>query len=369
MMLTKGMEKNLNQFTLVVIILCLLGLGMIYSASYVYAMEEFGNSALFFLKQFFFLLLGAGVCFFFSKTKFQFWFKHSYKLNFLATCAILMTFIPQLGLSMKGSSRWLRVGFMGLQPGEFVKYTVLLSSVYFFHRFNLMDRNTRLKKLALLLIPLGLLIFQPDFGMFALCMMNIVLVAYFSNFPRKWFYSGLITSLIAMLGILIMAPYRVRRLLSYLDPWNDPQNSGFQVIQSFLAFALGGFTGQGIGNSKEKLFYLPEAHNDFIFSVIGEELGFIGVFLLISLFMSFVFLGIKLALSLKNSITKTFAVVVIFSISFQALTNMAVVLGLLPTKGLNLPFISYGGSSLLANAFILGLFFSAIRSDLDERTD
>jgi cell division protein FtsW len=334
---------------------------MIYSASYLYAKEEFGNSWLFFFKQSVFIVLGVFVCLGFSKTKFQFWYKNSFKLNLAVSFLLLLTFFPQFGLSLKGASRWLRFGGFNLQPGELAKYTTLLSSVYFFNNFKFWDRQQVLKALGVLLLPMSLLIFQPDFGMFALCMMNITLIAFLSSFPRKWFYRSLILVVLGMGGILITAPYRVKRLLSYLDPWNDPQNSGFQVIQSFLAFALGSFSGQGIGNSKEKLFYLPEAHNDFIFSVIGEELGFIGVFILVSLFISFTFFGLKIAIGFKNKTHSLFGVAAILSITFQAILNMGVVLGLLPTKGLNLPFISYGGSSLLANFFILGLFFSLIK--------
>ncbi len=341
----------------------MIGLGMIYSSSYMFAKEEFGSSYHFFLKQFIFLIVGGGVCYTLSLSKFNFWYKHSLKINVFFGFLILLTFIPQVGLALKGSSRWIKLGFLGIQPGEFAKYSILLSSVYFFHQFPFWDKNQRIKNLVMLTFPMILLIFQPDFGMFVLCMVNILFVCFMSQFPRKWFYSILLSGVIGMIGILFAAPYRVKRLLSYLDPWNDPQNSGFQIIQSFLAFALGGVSGAGVGNSQEKLFYLPEAHNDFIFSVIGEEMGFIGILFLITLFVFFIYTGFRLALKLQNSTKSLFGITVIFSIGFQAVLNMGVVLGLLPTKGLNLPFISYGGSSLLANAILLGLFFSILKSE------
>jgi cell division protein FtsW len=149
--------------------------------------------------------------------------------------------------------------------------------------------------------------------------------------------------------------------MTFLDPWRDPKGSGFQVIQSFLAFANGSFFGQGLGNSNEKLFYLPEAYNDFIFSVVGEELGFLGVFVTILMFLSFIFIGFKISITLKSRVGSIMASTIIFVIGFQAFLNMGVVLGVLPTKGLNLPFISYGGSSMVANLVALGLIIATLK--------
>jgi cell division protein FtsW len=157
--------------------------------------------------------------------------------------------------------------------------------------------------------------------------------------------------------------------MAYLDPWNDPRGSGFQIIQSFLAFANGSIFGTGLGNGNEKLFYLPEAHNDFIFSVIGEELGFIGVLFVVILFVGMTMYGLKLSMNIKSQSESIFASGAIVSISFQAFLNMAVVLGLLPTKGLTLPLMSYGGSSLVSNLLLMGLFFSCIRFSYKDHHD
>lgn len=173
-------------------------------------------------------------------------------------------------------------------------------------------------------------------------------------------YGSIAAAVSISLPILFLESYRVKRLLTFLDPWAHPKSSGFQVIQSFLAFANGSFFGQGIGNSNEKLFYLPEAHNDFIFSVIGEELGFVGVFLIVALFLSLVFYGFKIALKMPSKRRFMLVTAISFSIGLQSLLNMGVVLGLLPTKGMNLPFISYGGSSLIANLIGIGIILSAI---------
>ncbi|MCB9094652.1 MAG: putative lipid II flippase FtsW [Halobacteriovoraceae bacterium] len=353
-------SKTLNLFIVNAALLCITGLIFIYSASYMFAKEEFGNSAYFFLRQLTYVLVSIGFCFLLAKTKFSFWYKHSLKINFLCTLLIVLTLIPSIGFSSKGSARWLHLGFMNLQPGEFAKYSVLLSSVYFFHHFKFWTNRQKIIYFFILTGPLFFLIIQPDFGMFVICLVNLLFVCFLSSFPRKWFYSIVSAGLLLVVSTALIAPYRVRRLLVFMNPWEDPQNSGFQIIQSFLAFAQGGLIGSGIGNSKEKLFYLPEAHNDFIFSVMGEEMGLIGLFLIILLFGSFLYLGFRLALTVENKTKSLFAVAAIFTIVLQAILNMGVVLGLLPTKGLNLPFISYGGSSLLANAILLGLFFSIL---------
>ena len=148
-----------------------------------------------------------------------------------------------------------------------------------------------------------------------------------------------------------------------MDPWKNPKTSGFQIIQSYLAFANGSFSGQGLGNSNEKLFYLPEAHNDFIFSVIGEELGFLGVFLIIAMFVCLIYFGYKFALQLNSRLAFILASTVMFSLGLQSVLNMGVVLGLLPTKGLNLPFISYGGSSMISSAILFGFLLSLTKQN------
>src|SRR5690606_26270730 len=173
-------------------------------------------------------------------------------------------------------------------------------------------------------------IVQPDFGTFFISAIIIGFIAYLSSFPRKYFYASLISGIVGIVIILLAAPYRVKRILSFLDPWKDPRGTGFQIIQSFLAFANGSIFGQGLGNSNEKLFYLPEAYNDFIFSVVGEELGFVGVCATVIMFISFIFIGFKMAINLKSRVGSIMTSTIIFSIGFQAFLNMGVVLGILP---------------------------------------
>ncbi len=334
---------------------------MVFSASYMYATENMGSSYHFLFKQLIFIAIGLVGALIFSKLKILYLYKNAYKINVFFGFLVTLTLVPGLRVVIKGSKRWLNLGFMHLQPGEFLKYTLMLAAIRYFENFNHYTPKQRVIYMSGLVYPLAIFILQPDFGTFFISALIIGFIAFLSSFPRKYFYSAVVVGMIAGFAILVSAPYRVKRLLTFLDPWKDPRGSGFQVIQSFLAFANGSFFGQGLGNSNEKLFYLPEAYNDFIFSVVGEELGFVGVFVTVLMFISLIFIGLKVAITLKSRVGSILVCAIIFAIGFQAFMNMGVVLGVLPTKGLNLPFISYGGSSMVANLAALGLIFACIK--------
>ncbi len=355
------LEKLTNYFVINIFFLCLFGIIMIFSASYMYAKENMGTSHFFLSKQLIYITLGLGVAFVISKLKILYLYKQAYRINAAFGILLTMTLVPGLGVMMKGSRRWLNLGFMNLQPGEFLKYTLMLAAIRYFENFNSYTPKQRLLYLSGIVYPLAIFMVQPDFGTFFICAMIIGFIAFLSSFPRKYFYSFLIAGAFGAFGLLFAAPYRVKRILAFLDPWKDPRGSGFQIIQSFLAFANGSFFGQGLGNSNEKLFYLPEAYNDFIFSVVGEELGFIGVLATALMFVAFIFIGFKIAISLKSRVGSIMVSTIVFAIGFQAFLNMGVVLGVLPTKGLNLPFISYGGSSIVANLAAIGLIFACVK--------
>lgn len=355
------LEKLTNYFLINVFILMLFGVIMVFSASYMYATENMGSSYFFLSKQIIFIAVGVIVGIVFSKLKILYLYKQAYKINALLCMLLTMTLLPGISVVIKGSRRWLNLGFMNLQPGEFLKYSLMLAAIRYFENFNSYTPKQRCLYFSGLVYPLAIFILQPDFGTFFICSLIIGFIAFLSSFPRKYFYTTLVIGLIGAFGILISAPYRMKRVMTFLDPWKDPRGSGFQVIQSFLAFANGSFFGQGLGNSNEKLFYLPEAYNDFIFSVVGEELGFIGVLGTILMFICLVFIGFKLAISLRSRVGSIMVSTIVFSIGIQAFLNMGVVLGVLPTKGLNLPFISYGGSSMVANLAALGLIMACIK--------
>lgn len=334
---------------------------MVFSSSYLYAKENFGSSTYFFIKQIIYCIVGVGVCLVVSKTRPQFWIKYSSYINLVACFLLILTFVPGVSVIAKGANRWIYIAGLSLQPGEFVKYSMILHAIFYFENFFDFSLKQKLLHGASLTLPMGLLLLQPDFGTFFICCFIIVVVCYLGSFPKKFLYYGIGVFSVIVPVIMLSSPYRVKRLLAFMDPWKQAKGTGFQVIQSYLAFAHGSWFGQGLGNSNEKLFYLPEAHNDFIFSVVGEEMGLIGVFLVIALFMTFIYLGLKLAASLKEKWGYLLIATIIITLGFQALLNMGVVLGLLPTKGLNLPFISYGGSSLVSNFFGIGIILSVVR--------
>jgi cell division protein FtsW len=356
----ESIERIQKYFLATLSTLVVLGVVMVYSSSYIYARDIYNDSSHYFYRQLMFLGFSIPLTWLVSKTKASFWLKYGWFFHLGVILLLIGTFIPGLGNTVKGANRWLSVGSFGIQPGELVKYTSLLVAAPFFENFYKYEIRERCLRGALLALPCLLLLFQPDFGTFTILFILMATVCFLSSFPRKLFYSAVALGIVCIIPILISQPYRVRRLFSYLDPWKNPQTSGFQIIQSYLAFANGSIFGTGLGNSNEKLFYLPEAHNDFIFSVIGEELGFLGVFLVVSLFMLLIFFGFRLVSKIENRVTSIFATSIIFTIGLQASLNMGVVLGLLPTKGLNLPFVSAGGSSLIANFFAVGLFLSAV---------
>lgn len=338
-----------------------IGMTMVLSASYIYAGEIYNDSFYFFKRQAIYLLFGLVVALTVGFTKCEFWFKFSFLIHIVVTFFLLLTLVPSIGIEAKGASRWFQIAGVNFQPGEMIKYTILFASFYFFDSFNQMQNRERVIRGFFLLIPLIFLIKQPDFGTFTICLIAMVFACFMSTFSRKIFYLSLPVLTMISLTLLISQPYRVRRLLTFLDPWENPLGSGFQIIQSLYGFANGSWFGKGLGNSNEKLFYLPEAHNDFIFSVLGEELGFLGVFVVAFLFLGFIYYGMTLAVAMKDRISSMLTLMVVFIIGLQAFLNMGVVLGLLPTKGMNLPFISYGGSSLVANFFAIGLILSAWR--------
>ncbi len=341
-----------------------VGIIMVYSSSYLFGKENFGSSTYFFSNQLIFLIMGLVMAFVVSHTKLDFWFKFGQYIHYFFIIFLLLTLAPKIGLSVKGARRWIHFFHITFQPGEMIKYTLIFSCLPYFEQFGTLNFKQKFFNAIPIFMPLGILIKQPDFGSFFVCFMVIIFICYMSSFSRKYFYGLLIIGGISIIGALFLKSYRIVRLLSFLDPWKNPKTTGFQIIQSYLGFANGGIFGQGIGNSNEKLFYLPEAHNDFILSVIGEELGFLGISAIIVLFLFLVYLGFKLAMKLNSTWGTILVSTIIFTIGLQAVLNMAVVLGLLPTKGLNLPLISYGGSSLISNFFAIGLIFSAVKNTL-----
>jgi len=344
-----------------VLILVTIGIIMVYSASSVHAFKKFGTDFYFLKKQALFAMIGfvGLVC------GRHFPYRHLKALAYplLITAIILLgaIFIPGIGYSAGGSARWLRLGVFTIQPSEFARLAMIIYLAY-----SLDKKNGELKNFYVGFLPhvfvLGILTalisMQPDFG-------SVVIlggITWLMLFVAGVRIMHLAPSLLLLVPIgyiyMVSAEYRARRLMSFWDPWQYSANEGYQIIHSLMAFGTGGIWGTGIGQSYQKLHYLPEPHTDFIFSVIGEELGLLGVAIILSLYVLILWRGIIIAKNAGDSFGTFLATGITSAIAIQVCTNMGVALGLLPTKGLTLPFLSYGGTSLLVNMASIGILMN-----------
>jgi cell division protein FtsW len=278
--------------------------------------------------------------------------------------------MPGVGVTVNGARRWIRVLSITFQPSELVKLSMVLFMAKYLSGKSFVPESVKsfIKPVALMLLLQGLLLLQPDFGSAAIIGI-ITFSLLFVAGVRKRYILSLGVVLIPVVFKLIMEPYRLKRVLVFLDPWADEKKSGFQLIQSFVALGNGGIDGLGIGKSTQKLFFLPEAKTDFIFAIVGEETGLIGAALVVFLFFAIFIRGIYLVRRLKTGFYMYTAAGITLLISIQALINMAVVSGLLPTKGLPLPFISYGGSSMILNAAAVGILLNLAEAEVSIRQE
>lgn len=283
----------------------------------------------------------------------------AYPALFISILLLLALFIPGLGVKINGARRWLMLWPSTFQPGEVAKFAVVLYlASYLSSEGYRRDSFKDYMKPLLVLLPFQvLLLLQPDFGGAFILAAITFLMLFLSGVPARFL---LITAsaLLPVVVKLIMEPYRLKRVMAFRDPWSDQYGSGFQLVQSFIALGSGGLKGVGIGQSRQKLSFLPEVNTDFIFSLIGEELGFAGVSVVLILFLLFFIRGMKIAGRTEDRFLYYLTFGLTILVTVQALMNIAVVTGLVPPKGLPLPFISYGGSSLLVNFIVLGTLLS-----------
>ncbi|MEC4684653.1 MAG: putative lipid II flippase FtsW [Nitrospirota bacterium] len=293
--------------------------------------------------------------------------KWSYPLLILSMLLLLCVFIPGLGVKINGARRWLRLWPSTFQPAELAKFAMVLSLAGYLSspRYNRDSFKAFMKPLVVMFALQGIIMMQPDFGgAFTLGLITFSML-FLAGARIKFIFLALV-SLLPVVIKLLMEPYRLERLLTFLNPWKDPYGSGFQLVQSFIALGSGGLKGVGLGESRQKLSFLPEVNTDFIFSLIGEELGLLGVAVVLCLFIAFFIRGLKVADKAQSPFSYYVAFGLTMMITMQALINMSVVTGLVPTKGLPLPFISYGGSSLLVNFMAAGTLLRISRSDLEQ---
>jgi cell division protein FtsW len=356
-------RKMSPDYLLFMLVIVLLGLGvvMVYSASAILATDRFGDAHFFLKKQLFWAVLGLCVMWAVMAVDYRRWRPLVSPLLALAFVLLVLVLVPPFGQSINGTRRWLRWGPFSVQPTELAKLVLVVYLADFLARRQAVIGSLWRGVLPPLVVTggvAGLVLLQPDLGS-AVAIVGVVLCMIFVAGARLA-HLGLIGALAVPVVVLAVfsASYRLRRILTFMDPWADPRGAGFQIIQSYLALGSGGVVGRGLGESKQKLFYLPEPHTDFIFAILGEELGFVGAVLTVSLFGLLLWRGIRVGLRVADPFGALLAFGVTALLATQAVVNLGVVVGLFPTKGLPLPFVSSGGSALLVAMAAVGLLLN-----------
>jgi cell division protein FtsW len=347
----------------VTLVLVFVGLVMVFSASAVMAKERYGSGYTFLIKQLVWAVAGIIAMVVAMRLDYR-RYKHPAVvfsvLGITTTLLISVFFLDRA----HNTHRWIHWGSFSLQPSELAKPALILFLAYFLeNRTRSMDdwRNTLIPAALPTLVFLGLIVMQPDLGTAIACAAITGCILFVAGLQLKYLGYGLLASLLPLYFLIFHVAYRRARILAFLDPYSDPQGRGFHIIQSLIAISTGGLTGVGLMEGKQKLFYLPEPHTDFIFAVTAEEVGLIGSFVLVALFGVFLWRGIRTALQTEDMFGRFLAVGITSMVVVQAFINISVVLGLMPTKGIPLPFVSYGGSSLFVTLACVGVLLNVTR--------
>jgi cell division protein FtsW len=348
---------------LAMIMLIVIGCLMVASSSIVISEKQYGHSFHYFFKQIFYVGLGVAVALFTIRIPIQQWRQHSMSMLLLAITLLVIVLIPGIGRTVNGSTRWLGIGGFGLQVSELAKLAVIVYMAGFLER-HYEEVQTKLsgffKPLAIMAVVVILLLKEPDFGASVVITMTVLGMLFLAG-VRLWQFAILLSGAVLVIAYLaVSSPYRLARLTSFLNPWANQFDGGYQLTQSLIAFGRGGITGVGLGESVQKLFYLPEAHTDFLLAVLGEELGLVGLSIVFILYAIICVRGMMIARYAEKD-GQWFAAFLAYGITlwitFQAIINIGVNIGLLPTKGLTLPLMSSGGSSVLICFIAMSLLF------------
>ncbi len=358
MEIRRGFDNNI---LLLSIVLTCLGVVMVYSASSIMAEKRFADGFFFLKRQGMFALLGFLVMFITMQIDYRHLQKLAVVIFFGSIVLLGLVLLPGIGSQVGGAARWIRMPGFSIQPAEVAKLALV---IYMAHSLSKKGEKLQsfrqgfLPYMVILAILLGLVLAQPDLGSAVTLAGVAVTMMVVAGSRMRYLFGLAVLALPALYYLIMNVDYRRRRILAFINPWDDPTNSGFQIIQSWIAFGSGGVVGKGLGESKQKLFYLPEAHTDFIFSVIGEELGFVGVFVVTAMFLVLIVRGVRTTLGAPDLFGRHLAFGITLLLGLEAFVNIAVVLGMLPTKGLALPFLSYGGTSLLTTLFAIGVLLN-----------
>lgn len=343
----------------------LIGFGvvMVYSASAVYASNTFGNGYHFLVRQSIFAGIALVVLYVFARIDVEWLRRLTYPALLLAVMLMLAVALG-FGRSAGGASRWLAIGPVNVQPAELAKLAMILWLAH-----SLAKKANRVRTFSIGFLPhvivAGLLMLlclaQPDFGSAVMIALLTFVVLFAAGARAGYLLGAVLLALPVGYAAIASSPYRMRRITAFLEPFEHRQGAGYQITESLMSFGSGGWTGVGLGDGRQKLLFLPEAHTDFISAIIGEELGFVGVALLCAAFVWLVVRGLRAAWQVQDEYAGYLAAGMTLFIGLQAFTNLAVAMGLLPTKGLALPFVSYGGSSLVVNAAAAGMVLNISR--------
>jgi len=361
MMITEKNSPDLILF-ITVIILVAIGICMVFSSSFIMAYKWYGDSYYFLKKQILYAIIGLAVFIFSTYFDYHNYKKFTLPVLFISIILLCMVFVPGIGRAAGGARRWVKIEFFSLQPSEIAKFALILYMAESLTRKHSKEIQTFIKgilpSLIILAVMFLLILNEPDFST-ALIILGIAFIMLFIGGTKIIQLFTLVIAAVPM-GILVLLreEYRKVRLLSFLNPWKDPLDSGFHIIQSLLALGSGGISGIGLAESRQKFFYLPDQHTDFIFSIIGEELGFIGTVLIIVLFIILLWRGFKIAVDSTDQFGTLFAAGITAMLAFQCIINIGVVTKMIPTTGITLPFISYGGSSLIVSMFCAGILLN-----------
>ncbi len=358
-----GVKKVKNNIGIIIptVILTLFGLLMVYSSSSIWSEYKYNDSLYYLRHQSIFVVVGFILMYIISKINYKIYYKKANWILLICFLLLGLVLIPGIGMIRNGSRSWFGIGSFGLQPSEIAKICLIIFMAKYLSN-NVKDMSNfkkgSLPILIVIFIFFGLIMLEPDFGTGMVIVITLIGMLFVSNIKLNFFAYAGFTGLVGMVGLIIAAPYRVARIVSYLNPWSDPLGSGFQIIQSLYAIGPGGLFGLGLGNSIQKHFYLPEPQTDFIFAIISEEFGFLGIIILGSLYLYLFYKVLKISITINDLFGKYLSFGLIFGIIFQTVLNISVVIGLLPVTGVTLPFFSYGGSSLLVSLASIGIILN-----------
>jgi cell division protein FtsW len=343
----------------------LVGLVVLFSASYALADSRFDNGLYYFIRQLIWLWIGLIGFNFLVRLPIEKLLKIAPWMILLVLGLILITLIPGLGTNINGATRWIKIGPILLQPSEFMKPFLVLQGAAVFGGWPRLNVNQRLTWIAIFGLILAGILLQPNLSTTALCGITLWLIALASGLPLSYMTSTALLGVTMAVVSVTFREYQRKRILSFLNPWQDPRGDGYQLVQSLLAIGSGGTTGSGYGLSQQKLFYLPFPDTDFIFAVFGEEFGFIGGILLLIMLFLYATLALIVAVKCRHRIKKLVAIGAMVILIGQSLLNIGVATGSLPTTGLPFPLFSYGGSSSLASLFLAALLIRVAREEND----